>query len=185
MSLILNSILESIGTVSLNSTNIIMLVIPYNFNSPPSYDSDGVKVTLPQNGIASSSCNDTRLSQVLYKGSIYERLAPYGFQQAANSLALELIQCEVRQSVSGLQDNIIIEIPIDPGDVFAVEKAESIRNGTSLLEEAACSYYDPVKDLISSEGCELIEVRESHFKCGCNHMTDFMMFLRTGGDVLI
>ena len=43
-----------------------------------------------------------------------------------------------------------------------------------------CSYYNQENRSISSQGCSVIEVTPSSIKCGCNHMTDFMVFLETG-----
>ena len=53
----------------------------------------------------------------------------------------------------------------------------------SILSPAAasgnpkCYFFDPSIDDISIDGCRLVESTDTSFKCACNHMTDFMVFL--------
>ena len=84
---ILNTTVSKGNTTSLSTSNIVVLVIPFDSLSPPSSSNeDNIKVTIPS-GI-SSTCNDTKLSRVFYKGSLYKRLAPVGFEQTSDTLSL-------------------------------------------------------------------------------------------------
>ena len=61
---------------------------------------------------------------------------------------------------------------------------EQIVEGTKQLSDLACSYYDSENREISTAGCSVLGVTNEAIQCGCNHMTDFMSFVKTGRNVL-
>ena len=63
-------------------------------------------------------------------------------------------------------------------------KVELMVQGKEPLTDLVCSFWDPATSLVSTEGCSVVELTATSIKCGCNHMTDFMSFLKTGLTVL-
>ena len=69
------STIQNGSNISISTTNIFVVVVPLNAD-PSSANSTDVKVTVPSG--VSSTCADSKLSKVLYKGSLYA--TPSGLQ---------------------------------------------------------------------------------------------------------
>ena len=68
------STIQNGNNISISTTYIFVVVVPLNAD-PSSVNSTDVKVTVPSG--VSSTCADSKLSKVLYKGSLYA--TPSGF----------------------------------------------------------------------------------------------------------
>ena len=180
---ITNSIQNATSLLVLTA-NIVINLFPFDPRSPPSPSpEDDVQVSFPSSGLP-SGCADTTLSKVLYKGALYEDLAPSHFSQASDTLSLDLYSCQKKQPVSRLEEDILLSFAVDPADFVTVRKIWEIGNGLAPREDLSCSFYDAKTKSVSSEGCRLLDVNATSITCACNHMTDFMVFVRTGAQVL-
>ena len=169
--------------LSIFTTNIVINLFPFDPSSPPSSSAeDEVKVSFPS-GIH-SPCSDTKLSKVLYKGSLHQGVAPVGFTQASDTFSLDLYSCEQKLPVRGLDENIVLEFPINRTDPNTSQQLLSIANGSASSDNLLCSFLDTQTGSISSEGCSLLELTTTSIKCACDHLTDFMAFLKSGEDVI-
>ena len=168
------------STLSITTPNIVASVADFDPSSPPGPSpQDTVKTTIPS-GI-SSTCSDAKVSKVMYQSHIHKDIVPSGFFQTSDSLSLDMYSCGgVKQPVSDLHSNIVMEFPVKGADPALYEEVHSIlREGRNPSDQVYCSFRDEATNSISQEGCSLDELTSEYIKCGCNHMTDFLVLVKT------
>ena len=47
-----------------------------------------------------------------------------------------------------------------------------------------CCFYHETRNILSSEGCEVVRLTETSVICECTHLTNFMSFFNKGAEVL-
>lgn len=104
--------------------------------------------------------------------------------QASSVISLDVYADSVKQVVSGLSENIEMEFTLTSRDSITKNNLEIVANRAQPDSELWCCFFNTATQSASREGCSLISVTSTTVKCGCNHMTDFMAFMRTGLSVL-
>ena len=71
---------------------------------------------------------------------------------------------------------------------FSVKENDSVvyKRVKLILEEGinpyvSCSFYDPLPEIISSEGCTFVGLSSTSITCGSNHSTYVMVLVKTQG----
>ena len=77
-----------------------------------------------------------------------------------------------------------MEFKVNSRNSITQSKLQKIADGSQPLTDVSCGFFDPESKRISVQGCSVLAVTPTSVKCGCNHMTDFMSFLKTGLTVL-
>lgn len=99
-------------------------------------------------------------------------------------LTLELYVDGVRQKLSNLTEPIEMQFAVDKQNRLLMKEMDNIVKGIKDLDSIGCYYFDEELQVPWKAGCELVGVNQTHITCACDHMTDFMGFLKTGWDVI-
>ena len=78
----------------------------------------------------------------------------------------------------------MLEFPINGTDLATSQQLLAMVDENASRDNLLCSFLDSQTGSISSEGCSLLELTTTSIKCACDHLTDFMAFLKSGEDVI-
>lgn len=77
-----------------------------------------------------------------------------------------------------------MKFAIDKSNTLLMKEVNDVLDGLKDLDSIRCYYFDVELQVPWQAGCTLVGVTRTEMTCACDHMTDFMGFLKTGLDVI-